>query len=362
MRQAQVRTGPQIDKLHHAWRPTDNIRESLALSFPGLQFPYLETDHTHGVNSAVHAYCPHHDLFTRIGLAGALYGNTQFGCSECAAEHGHTMRKAAGFSFKNYIGRRGVQSGIFRAVKAEFPDAVWEHRMDNGKEIDIFIPSLNGGVEYNGNYYHSTAVGKDDKYHAEKTVLGQNEGKFILHVFSDEAVAPYTNIVNCLKSAVTKIDTNTKKIKYVRVPKDEARLFHQTYNFRLMGDFESFCDLSVGMSINKKLVAVMSGDSQLGFVLYSSFSSSTLNTLNLVAKFAHESNKANVQVVCDLRNPIESGPISNDFGKFFNDKIIDHFKYIWPRKIPLNKNFEIDVGNADPSAFLYDCGCNVFST
>ena len=360
MRQAQVRTGPQIDKLHHAWRPTDNIRESLALSFPGLQFPYLETDHTHGVNSAVHAYCPHHDLFTRIGLAGALYGNTQFGCSECAAEHGHTMRKAAGFSFKNYIGRRGVQSGIFRAVKAEFPDAVWEHRMDNGKEIDIFIPSLNGGVEYNGNYYHSTAVGKDDKYHIEKTLRARDEGKFILHVFSDEAVAPYTNIVNCLKSAVTKIDTNTKKIKYVRVPKDEARLFHQTYNFRLLDDFEVFCDLSVGLSINKKLVAVMSGDSRLGFILYASLASLSVGSINIIEKFAQESNKAKINIVINLRNPAESAPIAHDFNTVFGDDVYKHFKYIEPRKLPLNKNFEIDIGNKNPSAFIHDCGDVVF--
>lgn len=31
----------------------------------------------------------------------------------------------------------------------------------NGKELDIFIPSINIGVEYDGSYYHHTNAAKE---------------------------------------------------------------------------------------------------------------------------------------------------------------------------------------------------------
>ena len=38
----------------------------------------------------------------------------------------------------------------------------------NGKEIDIYIPSLKLGIEYNGLYWHSEVNGKDKNYHFNK--------------------------------------------------------------------------------------------------------------------------------------------------------------------------------------------------
>ena len=55
----------------------------------------------------------------------------------------------------------------------------------NGKELDIYIPSHNIAIEYNGLYWHSE-IYKDDNYHLNKTELCENEGIKLIHIFEDE--------------------------------------------------------------------------------------------------------------------------------------------------------------------------------
>jgi very-short-patch-repair endonuclease len=53
------------------------------------------------------------------------------------------------------------------------------------KEIDIFIPSLNIGFEYNGTYYHNDKQ-KHRKYHYEKTSLCHDNGIRLIHIWDYE--------------------------------------------------------------------------------------------------------------------------------------------------------------------------------
>ena len=56
----------------------------------------------------------------------------------------------------------------------------------NGKEIDIYIPSSNLAIEFNGVYWHSEEYGKDDSYHLEKTTLCESKGIQLLHIWDTE--------------------------------------------------------------------------------------------------------------------------------------------------------------------------------
>lgn len=303
MPQAAIRTGPTVNKLHHAWRPTDDIRETLSKKFPSLEFPYLESDHTHGVNSSVHCFCKEHETFTRISLSNALYDVTEHGCSVCAGEAGFQTRKAGGYSTKQYIGKRGVQAGIFRSVKEEFPDAIWEFRMKCGKEIDIYMPSIMAGVEYNGNYYHSTKIKKDENYHHNKSINGLEEGKEIFHVFTDEAVEPYTGIVNSLIVGYgMRKPTYTGKTKIRPIPRVEAVGFHAEWNFIFPNTVDLFCDLHIGHFIGGELMAVASGNRTSGFILRFSTKHMSINPSDIMAKFQLFS-KTKVTANIDMRNP-----------------------------------------------------------
>ena len=51
----------------------------------------------------------------------------------------------------------------------------------DGKEIDIYIPELNLGIEVNGDYYHST-IFKDKNYHFDKSNLCRNKNIRLIHI------------------------------------------------------------------------------------------------------------------------------------------------------------------------------------
>lgn len=58
-----------------------------------------------------------------------------------------------------------------------------------GKEIDILIPSKKIGIEFNGLKWHSENFGKKDKnYHLNKTLMCNEKGYGLLHIFEDEYV------------------------------------------------------------------------------------------------------------------------------------------------------------------------------
>ncbi len=52
-------------------------------------------------------------------------------------------------------------------------------------EIDIFIPSKNIGIEFNGIYWHSDLY-KDKNYHLNKTLLCKNENIDLIHIWEDQ--------------------------------------------------------------------------------------------------------------------------------------------------------------------------------
>ena len=54
------------------------------------------------------------------------------------------------------------------------------------RELDIFIPSLNFGIEYNGLHWHSEEFGKDRFYHVKKTEDFNSLGIKIIQIFEDE--------------------------------------------------------------------------------------------------------------------------------------------------------------------------------
>ena len=55
----------------------------------------------------------------------------------------------------------------------------------NKKEIDIFLPDYNIGIEFNGNYWHSQLF-KTANYHQEKSLLAQKHNIFLYHIFEYE--------------------------------------------------------------------------------------------------------------------------------------------------------------------------------
>ena len=125
----------------------------------------------------------------------------------------------------------------------------------NGKEIDIFIPSLNLGFEYNGNYWHSELF-KQQNYHQEKSLQAQEKGINLIHIWEWE----WLNKEDLIKSFIkSKLGIFDKKI-YAR--KCEVKnLDNKTYqDFCNKNHLQGECGakIKLGLFFKEELVQIIS--------------------------------------------------------------------------------------------------------
>ena len=67
------------------------------------------------------------------------------------------------------------------------------------REIDIYIPSLKLGIEYNGNYWHSELY-KSPNYHQEKSLLAKEKGIQLVHIWEYEWINKQEILESLIKS------------------------------------------------------------------------------------------------------------------------------------------------------------------
>lgn len=58
--------------------------------------------------------------------------------------------------------------------------------LEGQHEIDIYIPALKLGIEFNGIYWHSGMAGKTPTYHSDKTAAARKRGIQLIHVWEDD--------------------------------------------------------------------------------------------------------------------------------------------------------------------------------
>jgi len=90
---------------------------------------------------------------------------------------------------------------ILEWVRQCYPEA--KKYREEKYEIDIFIPSINVGIEYNGLYHHQETIkGKD--YHFNKTKYFENRDIQIIHIFEHEWKQKNKQTKSFLQSAIGK--------------------------------------------------------------------------------------------------------------------------------------------------------------
>lgn len=84
-------------------------------------------------------------------------------------------------------GTSKLEIDLFEYVKSICPDAInGDRKILAGREIDIYVPSLKIGIEFNGLYSHSTKFKKDVWYHQKKSDDAGAAGVRLIHIWSDE--------------------------------------------------------------------------------------------------------------------------------------------------------------------------------
>lgn len=93
-------------------------------------------------------------------------------------------------------------------------------------ELDFYIPELKMAFEINGNYWHSE-IKKDKNYHINKTLLCEQQGVKLIHIFEDEIKFKY----NIMRSRVENLLGKSRNVIYARkcivkeITKQQKELF-----------------------------------------------------------------------------------------------------------------------------------------
>ena len=159
------------------------------------------------------------------------------------------------------VGNSLFQREIFNYIKSILGVSVpvgenIKQVLANHREIDIYIPSLNLGIECDGLYWHGEVGGnKDKRYHLDKTIECEKLGIRLIHIFEDEWLNNTTIVKSKLKHLL-KMNTDkvyARKCDVREVNGADKKIFLNNNHIQ-KNDLSSIC---YGLYYKDELVSVM---------------------------------------------------------------------------------------------------------
>jgi len=148
-----------------------------------------------------------------------------------------------------------LEQEVYKFIIQYFSDSIEHDRtILSGKELDIFIPSKNLAIEFDGLYWHSELQGKDSLYHLDKTIACNSKNIQLLHIFEDEWVFKRKIVESILLSKIGVISNNiyARKCIIEKISRKEASNFLN--NNHLQGYIKG---THLGLYHNDELVSIL---------------------------------------------------------------------------------------------------------
>lgn len=201
------------------------------------KYDYSETDFSLQYPKKATIICKIHKNRFKQTINGHLSGRE--GCRKC---------DTVGVSKKEKDLANFVKSLGFEVVEND-------REILDGKEIDVFIPDLNVGIEFNGLYWHSEKF-KGRNFHKDKFELAKNKGVRLLQVWEDD----WDNKQDVVKSHIKHVLGVSSQRVFARntfvkvIEKFDASRFLDSYH--IQGFVGSSVYLGLFDKLSNKLVAV----------------------------------------------------------------------------------------------------------
>lgn len=172
-------------------------------------------------------------------------------------------------------------------------------------EIDIYIPDRKLAIEFNGNYWHSTAF-KDKYYHQRKTLECAKQGIRLIHVYEYE----WEDTI--VKNVIKNIIKNALIINNVSVDLDNVIISNATKNEIL--------------EINKMILHKVNDNNN---VICAKYEGNIVGFMELDRNYIHNMLSSNKDIIKAMLKYINSGNILDevyidlDIGKFFGKTLTE---------------------------------------
>lgn len=132
-------------------------------------------------------------------------------------------------------------------------EIIQNYKIDK-QEIDIYLPDLKIGFEFNGLYWHSSKY-KDKYFHINKTNFFNNKGIRIIHIWEDDLDNKENIIKSQIKNLIKVNDTKifARKCEIMEVNNIESSLFLNKNH--IQGNDKSI--IKIGLYYKSELVSLM---------------------------------------------------------------------------------------------------------
>jgi membrane-bound inhibitor of C-type lysozyme len=183
----------------------------------------------------------------------------QLRCKQCnnIVEKTYKMLKITPVCFVcNPTGSKG-QLELFEFVKSICSDTISSDRTAiYPQELDIYIPSKKVAIEYNGLYWHSDKLQKNENYHSDKTASCISHNISLLHIFSDEWEDKPEIIKSIIRNKLGLSPTKifARKCKLELATNEERILFFNSTHL----DGDAAATIAWKLVYNNEIVAMLS--------------------------------------------------------------------------------------------------------
>lgn len=126
-----------------------------------------------------------------------------------------------------------------------------------GQEIDVYLPDYNLGIEFNGTFWHSDLY-KDDNYHFNKSLLAQQKGIKLIHIYQYEWDNKLTKekIKQLLKISLGKVERKiyARDCEIKQITNNEAKILNNSVHLQNHRNAQ----VTYGLYYRNELVQLMS--------------------------------------------------------------------------------------------------------
>ena len=131
-----------------------------------------------------------------------------------------------------------------------------DRKILGGKELDIYIPSKNIAIEFNGLYYHCEKMLSDKAYHLNKTIECEKKGIRLIHIFEDEWAFKRDIVKERLKNILGINNRQRIHARKCAIKEIDSKTKNQFLeDFHIQGSDNS--KIKLGAFYNNKLISVM---------------------------------------------------------------------------------------------------------
>lgn len=304
-------------------------------------------------------------------------------------KHGEFMQRANGHLNGHGCPRCGAiesrgETEIYEYICSLIGNENVEHSnrtVLDGHEIDIFIPSLNVGIEYNGLKWHSTEY-RDNTYHLRKTKLAMEKGVRLIHVFEDEYIHKKEIVLSKIRRIIHADDNapsvSARKCDVMEISKEDAETF---INANHIQGYKG-CTLAIGCKGKGSLIGAMTFKKVGNEWLLNRFATDNALRCNgvggkIFSYFIRKYSPSSVKTFADLRwSSISEGSLYSILGFKVDGFVKPQYRYVdsshpmerihklnFTRQL-IEKRYNIDCGGKSADAVaqelgfyqIYDCG------